>query len=71
MPEPAVPLPGSHPFYAVVVSDCGDGTPAILETLLADGSLQAALLRADRIGSRYGMTRIAECRIIPELTHDA
>lgn len=71
MTEPTVPLPASHPFYAVVVSDCGDGTPAILETLISDCSLQAALQRRDRIGNRHGMTHIAECRIIPELTHDA
>lgn len=71
MPEPAVPLPASHPFYAVVVSDCGDGTPAILGTVISDGSFQAASQRRDRIGSRCGTTYIAECRIIPELTHDA
>jgi len=68
----AVPLTCSHPFYAVVVLDSGDGVgPLLLETPFTDGGLESALQRRNRIGQRFGATFIAECRIIPELTRNA
>lgn len=68
----AVPLPCSRPFYAVAVSDSGDGLgPILLETLISDSSLESALQRRNRFGTDWGSTYIAECRIIPNLTHHA
>lgn len=78
VPAPKIPEPirnGAAQFYVVVVSDDSGrgsgGNPIIWETPVPDGStLQAVLRQRDRIGSRYGTTHIAECRIIPELTRE-
>jgi len=72
MPDLTVPLPCSRPFYAVAVLDSGDGLgPILRETLISDGSLQSALQRRSQIAAGRVSTYIAECRIIPELTHHA
>jgi len=78
VPAPEIPEPirtGAAQFYVVVVGDDlgsgGGGNPIVWETAVPVGStLQAVLQHRDRIGSRYGTTYIAECRIIPELTRE-
>lgn len=75
-PEPDSEIPasiraGSEPFYVVVASDDGGGTPIVGEHHLPrQTTLRAALALQRSLGDRYGTTYIAECRIIPELTHD-
>lgn len=77
-PAAKIPEPirtGAAPFYVVVASDDSGagsgGKPITWETQIPKGcSLQAALQQQARIGSRYGTTYIAECRIIPELTRE-
>lgn len=63
---------GAEPFYVLVVSHDstqGRGEPIIFETQIPAGSnLPAALRQQKNVGSRYGTTYVAECRIIPELT---
>lgn len=78
--QPAAEIPelirtGAAPFYVLIVSDDsdngGDGNPITWETQIPEGStLQAVLQQQSRVGSRYGTTHIAECRIIPELTRE-
>ena len=69
---PQVITTGAAPFYVLVVGDDssnGNGEPIVFETQLPVGStLQAVLQQRQRVGSRYGTTYVAECRIIPELT---
>ena len=72
-PEPI--RTGALPFFVLVVSDDSggkvDGTPIVWETQIPAGSsLQAVLQQRQRVGSRYGTTYVAECRIIPELTNE-
>jgi hypothetical protein len=77
-PAAEIPEPirtGVVPFYVVVLSDDNPrgpgGEPIVWEhPLPRETTLQAALKRRDSIGSRYGTTHIAECRIIPELTRE-
>ena len=58
---------GIEPFYVLVVSD----DAITWETQIPEGSNLGAVLRQRAaVGDRYGATYIAECRIIPELTHD-
>jgi hypothetical protein len=70
---------GSEPFYVVVVDDDSGGRATndnpghsiTWETQIPEGSnLRAVLRQRAAVGNRYGTTYIAECRIIPELTHD-
>lgn len=81
-PEPeraTIPEPiraGAAPFYVVVLSDDnpggrGGGEPIVWEhPMPRSTTLQAALERQQQIGSRYGTTFIAECRIVPRLTRE-
>lgn len=77
-PAAEIPEPirtGAAPFYVLVLSDDNPrgpgGEPIVWEhSLSRETTLQAALKRRDSIGSRYGTTHIAECRIIPELTRE-
>jgi hypothetical protein len=84
-PDPAKSEPpdsirsGSEPFYVVVVDDDSGGRATndnpghsiTWETQIPEGSnLRAVLRQRAAVGNRYGTTYIAECRIIPELTHD-
>jgi hypothetical protein len=66
---------GLASFYVVVASNDktdGDGTPIAWETEIPAGSsLQAVLQHQQRLGSRYGTTYVAVCRIIPALTCNA
>lgn len=72
IPEPI--RTGAAPFYVVVVSDDNPrgpgGEPIVWEHPLQSTTLQAVLRKQADIGSRYGTTHIAECRIIPELTRE-
>lgn len=65
---------GAAPFYVLMVSDDsaeGGGSPIIWETQIPKGcTLQAVLQQQRRVGSRYGTTYIAECRIISEPTQE-
>lgn len=82
MPEPTqqrpeIPEPistGAAPFYVLVVSDdhpSVGGQPVVLEhPVLSETTLSAVLRRRAPLGSKYGRTFIAECRIIPELTSE-
>lgn len=71
--SPASHLPpaianGDEPFYVVVAID-PDGEKLVWETPIPEGTtLEAALKRRLRINSRYSVSYIAECRIIPLLT---
>jgi hypothetical protein len=75
-PPKEIPEPirtGACPFYVLVVSDDDAGNPGgypiVWEHRMPEGTtLQAALQQQQRVGSRYGTTYLAECRIIPELT---
>lgn len=75
IPEPI--LAGVTPFYVLVVSDDSggrgnDGKAIVWETAISNGSsLRAVLQQQARIGSRYGTTFVAKCRIIPELSRHA
>lgn len=70
IPEPI--RTGAAPFYVLVVSDdhpSVGGQPIVWEhPVLSETKLSAVLRRRAGIGSKYGTTFIAECRIIPELT---
>lgn len=72
IPEPI--RTGAAPFYVLMVSDDSAkeaGNPIIWETVIPQGcTLQAVLQQQRTVGSRYGTTHIAECRIIPELTQE-
>ncbi len=63
-----------HPFYVLVVCDDsgkGEGDPIVWEhTFPASVTLGAVMAHQQRIGSRYGRSYIAECRIIPESLKD-
>ena len=74
---PASIATGAEPVYVLVVSDdtggCATngnpGNPITWETqIIEGGNLRAVLRQQALVGSRYGTTYIAECRIIPELT---
>jgi hypothetical protein len=73
-PEPAPAKPeisdsirtGTEPFYVLIVDDDSGGRATIPE----GSNLGAVLRQRAAVGDRYGTTYIAECRIIPELTHD-
>lgn len=59
---------GDVPFYVVVAID-PDGEKLVWETPIPEETtLEAALKRRLRINSRYSVSCIAECRIIPLLT---
>lgn len=77
-PTKEIPEPiraGLCPFYVLVVSDDASGKPGgdpiVWEHQMEGTTLQAALQQQQRVGSRYGTTYLAECRIIPELTRHA
>lgn len=81
MPEPTqqrpeIPEPistGAAPFYVLVVSDdypSVGGQPVVLKHRVSETTLSAVLRRRAPLGSKYGRTFIAECRIIPELTSE-
>ena len=58
-------------FYVLVISDDASGKPGgdpiVWEHQMPEGTtLQAALQKQQLVGSRYGTTYLAECRIIPE-----
>ena len=73
-PTKEIPEPirtGLCPFYVLVISDDASGkphsNPIVWEHQMPEGTtLQAALQQQLRVGSRYGTTYLAECRIIPE-----
>ena len=64
---------GAATFYALVVSDDpgSGGNPVICTALMAESTLNDVLQRAESLGTRYGTTYVVECRINPQLTHDA
>ena len=63
---------GDTPFYVVVVIDSEDGEKLVWETPMPEGAtLEAALQRRLRLNSRYSVSYIAECRIIPLLTQQS
>ena len=67
---PAI-LSGAEAFYVLVSGgdDSNDVKPFVFETVIEAGSsVQAALDRRARVGSRYGTTYVAQCRIVPFLT---
>jgi hypothetical protein len=70
----ALPAPmanGDVPFYVVVAID-PDGEKLVWETPIPEGAtLEAALKRRLRMSSRYPVSCIAECRIIPLLTQQS
>ncbi len=70
----ALPAPmanGDVPFYVVVAID-PDGEKLVWETPIPEETtLEAALKRRLRINSRYSVSYIAECRIIPLLTQQS
>lgn len=70
----ALPAPmanGDVPFYVVVAID-PDGEKLVWETPIPEeATLNAALKRRLRINSRYSVSCIAECRIIPLLTQES
>ena len=78
-PTKKIPEPiraGLCPFYVLVVSDDASGKPGgdpiVWEHQMPEGTtLQAALQQQQRVGSRYGTTYLAECRIIPETVRHA
>lgn len=78
-PTKEIPEPirtGACPFYVLVVSDDARGKPGgdpiVWEHQMPEGTtLQAALQQQQRVGSRYGTTYLAECRIIPETVRHA
>jgi hypothetical protein len=63
-----------HPFYVLVICDDSvkdQGKPIVWEhTFPAGVTLGAVMAQQQRIGSRYGRSYIAECRIIPESLKD-
>ncbi len=66
---------GAAPFYVLLVSDDAagkpGGNPIVWEHYMPEGTtLQSALQQQLRIGSQFGTSYVAECRIIPELTRD-
>ena len=74
-PEPSqIPpsiLSGAEAFYVLVAGgdDTNDVESFVYETAIeADSTLQAALDRRAKAGSRYGTTYVAQCRIVPSLT---
>jgi hypothetical protein len=77
---PAVEIPlairtGAEPFYVLVVSDDASGKPGgnpiVWEHQMPEGTtLRSALQQQRRIGTKYGTSYVAECRIIPELTRE-
>lgn len=67
---PAI-LSGAEPFYVLVSGgdDSDDVGPFVFETAIEAGStVQAALDRRAKVGSSYGTTYVAQCRIVPYLT---
>lgn len=78
-PPKEIPEPirtGAAPFYVVVILDDMGGQPGggpiVWEHQIPAGTtLQAALQQQQRLGSRYGTTYLAECRIIPETARHA
>ena len=67
---PAI-LSGAEAFYVLVSGgdDSNDVEPFVFETpILAGSTVQAALDRRAKAGSRYGTTYVAQCRIVPFLT---
>ncbi len=67
-PIPPAILAGAEAFYVLVCEgdDSNDVEPFVFETpILASSTLQAALDQRAKVGSRYGTTYVAECRIIP------
>lgn len=73
-----IPAPirtGAEPFYVLVISDDSrgqdGGSPIVWEhPIPGSTTLQDVLRKQCEIGSRYGTTHVAECRIIPELTRE-
>jgi len=68
---PAPMVNGDAPFYVVVAID-PDGEKLVWETPLPEeATLDAALKRRLLLNSRYSVSYIAECRIIPLLTQES
>ena len=69
---PAI-LSGAEPFYVLVSGgdDSNDVEPFVFETPIKAGStVQAALDRRAKVGSSYGTTYVAQCRIVPSLNSE-
>ena len=73
-PEPTPTIPahlrvGVVPFYALVVGDDSGGQAIVFEHEIPQAvTIESVLEQQQRLGSRYGTTYVAECRILPELT---
>jgi hypothetical protein len=67
-------IAAGHPFYVLVVCDDsgkGRGEPIVWEhTFPAGVTLDCVMRQQQRIGSRYGRSYIAECKIIPASLRD-
>jgi hypothetical protein len=76
-PDPTPTIPeylrtGTVPFYVLVVSDDSGGQAIVFEHEIPQSvTIESVLRHQQNLGTRYGTTYVAECRILPELTRHA